>query len=176
MPTYQGLVANVTDENKAEILITPGDQSIPGAPEVSKKVCHKASEGSTLKIDAVNRAGAEVGDWVSLSRPSGILKRNVMALLGMPFLAGITGTLVGLVSMFAVGLPMASLAVCAAIGLLMGMLVGGKRYRALSEQNQPVINRIVKKRAELDALCKEAQGSEKQRDGTCDLCSGCVGQ
>ena len=76
--------------------------------------------------------------------------------------------------MFGIGLPVAALILCAAIGLLLGMMVGGKKYRGLSEHNQPVISRVVKKRSELAAMKKNNQGAFTKDDRGCDLCSGCV--
>lgn len=174
MRTYQGVVAKLTATGMAEILITPGDQSIPGAPEVSKKVCHKASDGSTLRIEAVNRAGAEVGDWVSLTRPPGIFKKNATALFGMPLLGCLVGGGAGGVMILGLGLPVAALVLCGAIGLLLGIIVGGKQYRALSEHNQPIVSQIVKKGSELAAMMKDNQGTSTNGDRACDLCSGCM--
>jgi len=174
MPTYQGLVASVTGENRAEILITPGKQSIPGAPEVSKKVCHACTDGSTVRIEAVNRAGAEVGDWVSLTRPSGTVKKNTTALLGLPLLGAIIGAGAGLVLMVGLRVSAPSLALCALLGLLSGLTVGIRLYRRLSEQNQLVVSRIIKKRTELPTLREDKQGIARKDDTACDLCSGCV--
>jgi hypothetical protein len=174
MPKYQGVVARLMAEDKAEILIMPGEQSIPGAPEVSKKVCHECTDGSTLRIEAVNRAGAEIGDWVALTRPAGLVKKNATALIGMPLLGIFTGGGVGVLMMFGMGLPGAALVLCAAIGLLLGVMAGGKQYRALSEQNEPVINRIVEKRSELAAMRQDNQGAVQKDDTACDLCSGCA--
>ena len=174
MPNYQGVVAKLMPEDKAEIMIAPGKQSIPGAPEVSKKVCHECTDGSTLRIEAVNRAGAEVGDWVTVTRPSGIVKKNTTALLGMPLSGIIIGGAVGGIMMFGMGLPVAVLVLCVIIGLVFGMMVGGKHYRALSEQNQLVINHIVKRKSELADMRAYHEAGTKKGDGASDLCSGCV--
>jgi hypothetical protein len=174
MPIYQGIVYSLIAENKAEILIKPGEQSIIGAPEVSEKVCHECTAGSTLRIEAVNRAGAEIGDWVVLTRQAGLVKKNAMALFGMPFLGIGIGTGIGVVLMFGMGLPVAILVFCAAIGLVLGGMIGKKQYRALSEKNEPVINRIVKKRSDLAAMRRESQKPIKNNEIGCDSCSGCI--
>lgn len=174
MLIYQGLVARHTATDMAEILLTPGDQTIPGAPEVSKKVCHKASDGSTLRIKAVNRVGAQVGDWVLLTRPSGIFKKNATALFGIPLLGCLMGAGGGVVMIFGMGLPVAAAVVCAFIGLVLGIMAGAKQYRALSEHNQPVVSRIVKKRSELAEIMKANREAPAKDDTACDLCSGCM--
>ncbi len=56
MANYQGIVDKLMAGYKVEILIAPGKQSIIGAPEVSKKVCHECTDGSTLRIEAVKQA------------------------------------------------------------------------------------------------------------------------
>ena len=109
-----------------------------------------------------------------LTRPAGLVKKNAMALIGLPLLGVIIGSSIGMAMMFGMGLPVAALVLCAAIGLIFGVMVGGKQYRALSEKNEPVITRIVKKRSELTAMMQDNQESGKKNDTSCDLCSGCV--
>lgn len=174
MPTYQGLVAKLTTTNKAEILIKPADQTIPGASEISKRVCHKASEGSTLRIQVVNMAAAEVGDWVLLTRPSGILKKNATALFGMPLLGGLVGAGAGVLIISGTGLPLTVLVFCAAVGLFLGMMAGVKQYRVLSEHNQAVISHVIKKRSELAAMVQDGRKAPAKDDTACDRCTGCL--
>ena len=75
MPVYEGVVENI-NENGARVVIRPDSQCIPGAPGVSKRVCHCATDGSTLKIDALNSVNAGEGDWVSVSVRPGALMKN----------------------------------------------------------------------------------------------------
>jgi hypothetical protein len=106
MAAYEGLVAGLKDNGRAEVIIQPGNSGVPGVPEeVNSRFCHCATGGSTIRIDVENRAGAEVGDWVLVNRERGVLKRNAGALLGIPGMAAILGIITALIlaSGFSVG-------------------------------------------------------------------------
>ncbi len=109
-----------------------------------------------------------------LTRPACLVKKNAMALIGMPLLGIIIGGGVGMVMILGMGLPVASLVLCAAIGLVFGIMIGGKQYRALSEKNEPVITRIVKKQSELAAMRQDSLEGAKKDATACVTCSGCV--
>ncbi|MBW1783004.1 MAG: SoxR reducing system RseC family protein, partial [Deltaproteobacteria bacterium] len=88
MPRYEGLVASVDKDGKAEVIIGPDSSGIPGAsPRVNRHVCHCATDGSTLTIEALNRVGAGVGDRVIVSRDTAGLVKNAAVLLGIPLMA-----------------------------------------------------------------------------------------
>ena len=57
---------------------------------------------------------------------------------------------------------------------VVGLAIGTKLYRRLSEHNRPAISQVIKKRNELAAMDKDNRGAPKKNDGACDLCSGCV--
>jgi hypothetical protein len=54
MPEYEGSVAGLRDDGKAEVLIQPETAGIFGAPSVSAKVCHCASSSSQVTREALN--------------------------------------------------------------------------------------------------------------------------
>jgi hypothetical protein len=58
MPEYEGFVANLRDDGKAEVLIQPETTGIVGAPVVSAKVCHCASGSSQVTMESLNPAPA----------------------------------------------------------------------------------------------------------------------
>ncbi len=173
MAAYEGLVAGLKGKGRAEVIIQPGNSTVPGVPEeVNSRFCHCATGGSTIRIDVENRAGAEAGDWVLINREKGVLKRNAGALLGIPVVAAILGmgTALILAGGFSggpavwIGLP--------AGGLLMGIVVGIWVFRRVSAGSQPFISRIIRNRREMASISVGTQCSLKKRDRTCDTCAG----
>jgi hypothetical protein len=164
MARYEGLIEKISSDGKAEVLIRPGAQGIVGAPEVSKKVCHRASDGSFVRTQASNRAGGQVGDWVTVIQPAGVLKKNAMILLGTP-VAGIFGGLViGMVMGIAVLIPMMT-------GGILGVMSGIFVYRS-SEKRLPVITRVLKTRKEVASMVAKKKAFSGQQG--CDTCTQCL--
>ncbi|MBW2125468.1 MAG: SoxR reducing system RseC family protein [Deltaproteobacteria bacterium] len=92
MADYEGIVASQKEAGKAEVLIRPSAEGIPGASEdINCRVCHCLAQGSQVTIDALNAVGAQVGDWVLVRRDSTALLRNAMVLIGTPLLGGLMG-------------------------------------------------------------------------------------
>ena len=148
MPKHVGFVASLKENDKADVIIRPGTPGIPNAPEVSKKVCHIPTDGSTVNVEAWNRAGAQVGDRVSISQSPGILTKNAATLLGIPGIGLILGIVAGVVVYQRFGLhPTVSVIVGAAV-LLLANIIAAIRYRQRSADNLPVITRIIKTRKE----------------------------
>ncbi|NVM20927.1 MAG: SoxR reducing system RseC family protein [Desulfobacterales bacterium] len=164
MPDYEGFVASITADRKAEVIISPGVPGIPGAPEVSAKVCHCPTDGSSVTIEALNRAGAGVGDLVCISRTPGVLIKNAAALLGIPALGAILG--------LAAGARFAGRGAIAftAVGLLLGIIVGAAIYRRLSVHNQPVISRVIRTRTQMASRFSANQSCFQDQDPTCRSC------
>jgi len=54
MPEYEGVIASLSEDGKAEVIVQPETSNIVGAPEVSKKVCHCASSSSQVTLEALN--------------------------------------------------------------------------------------------------------------------------
>jgi hypothetical protein len=175
MPEYQGLVTRILNQDRAEIAIAPGEQRIHDAPEVSKKVCHGCTDGSTVRLEVINRAGAEVGDWVLLIRSAAAIKQNVKSLLGIPFLSGVLGAGAGWVLTMSLGpnpaIPMGGVV----LGLLVGLLIGVKRYRRVSAHNPLIITCIVKRRAELAAMAQKKPDASPGGESLGGRCAGCQG-
>ncbi len=124
MAAYEGFVATLKENGLAEVVIQPESAGVPGvSQEVNGKVCHCTTDGSTITIDVENRAGAEVGDWVAIDREKGALKRNIVALLGLPAL----GAILGIVAAFLLSAGFlwgsAVWIVCPAGGLFIGIFL-----------------------------------------------------
>jgi hypothetical protein len=150
MPQYEGFVASLKGNGRAEVIIGPGKPCIPGAPEVSEKACHCPTDSSNVTIEALNRAGARPGDLVSVWRSPAALLKNAAILLGIPTIGLISGIVAGVIldQGFAVHTSGAVLVVA---GLLLGIIVAVLRYRRVSADNLPVITRIIKTRLEMAA-------------------------
>jgi hypothetical protein len=149
MPKHVGFVASLKENGKADVIIRPGMPGIPNAPEVSERVGHSPTDGSTVIVEAWNRAGAQVGDRVSVSQSPGTLRKNAVTLLGIPGMGLILGIVAGVVVYQRFDLhPTVSVIVGAAV-LLLANIIAAIRYRQRSADNLPVITRIIKTRAEM---------------------------
>lgn len=151
MPQYEGFVACIKGDGRAEVIIGPGRPCIPGAPEVSRKVCHCATDSSSVTIEALNRAGAGPGDLVSVKRSSAALLKNVAILLGGPAIGLISGIVAGMILNQRPAVHPIGAVLVAAAGLLLGIIVAVVRYRRVSDDNLPVITRIIKTRLKMAA-------------------------
>ena len=149
MSLYEGFVAGLRADGKAEVVIRPGKPGIPGAPELTEKVCHCATNGSTVRIEALNWVGAGVGDWVLLSRRAGVLMKNAVVLLGIPVIGMLSGVVVGAIFSDGFAFCVTATAVSAAVGLLLGLVIGVATYRRMSADDQPVIRRIIRTRTDM---------------------------
>jgi len=151
MPVYEGLVESI-HESGAKVVIRPDNQCIPGAPGVSKRVCHCASDGSTLRIEALNRVDAGEGDWVSVSAKPSALMKKAATLLGIPMLGLLLGIVVALVITQGFTLQSTAGGIVVAGGLLMGVIMGVMTFRRVSDGYQPVIDRIIEPRMTAPSL------------------------
>ncbi len=175
MDKYEGVVTSLTAEDKAEVLIRPGAPGIPGAPEVSKKVCHKATDGSTVRIEVLNRVGAGVGDWVSLSRKAGVARRNAGALLGIPMLGALLGLIAAVVltkSLAAINI--AGGIICVAFGLLFGIIMGLGIYKRISAHNPIVIGEVIRAASKMTSKFGDVQSRMEKAGKACGDCTQCL--
>jgi len=146
MPTNEGFVAILKRNGMAQVVIQPVSAGIPGASNrVNRHVCHCATDGSTLTIDALNGVGAEVGDHVSVRRDSSGLTKNAAALLGIPLLGIIAGILLAVLCTdgFSSGMVggMIALTACVIVGTTIGLLT----FRRVSAVNLAVIEKVIEK-------------------------------
>jgi Cu+-exporting ATPase len=137
-----------------------------------------------VKIEALNRVGAAVGDLVSLSHNPGALMKNAAALLGIPVLGLISGVVSGTILRQHFGVQVTTAVIVAMVGLLVGILFGTALYRRISADTQPVITGIIKRGMKdalfltaIDAVCRmtvkktEAPESFTHQDKTYYFCS-----
>ncbi len=157
MPEYEGFVASLIDDTKAEVLIQPETAGIVGAPSVSAKVCHCASSSSQVTLEALNPLRAAVGDRVVLSVEASALIGNLGSIVGLPVLFLVLGWFISLFlgDTVLLGLPITFF--CIFSSLPLGVVAGVLLYRHWSLENLPTITRITQTRQEMAASFAKAQ-------------------
>jgi hypothetical protein len=149
MPEYEGFIASLKEDGRAEVIVRPEASGIVGAPEASKKVCHCASSSSQVSMEALNPVQAAVGDRVAVRVDASLLLRNGGALIGMPVLALALGWAVSLSvpESELLGVPVRFL--CLFCSLPLGIVAGVFMYRHWSRRDLPSISRIIRTRQEM---------------------------
>ena len=174
MPRYEGLITGVEPDGRAQVTIRPDKMGIPGAPEVSRRVCHTSSDGSMVKIDALNRAGAAMGDWVSVARRAGVAGKNLAALLGIPLLGGILGLAAAAVITYSAGISHpAPWVVLAAVGIVTGLGVGRRVYARSTSDNPLIIEQILKPSDVVAAEFGDVRSRMEKAAESCGDCTRC---
>ncbi len=173
MLTYEGFVTRVEVDGRAEVVIQPISSGIPGAsPRVNRNVCHCATDGSTITIEALNSVGAGVGDRVFVSRDTSGLVKNAFALLGIPLMGLFAG--IALAAFFTHGFAyhLTGGIVAVAASFLPGIVIGVSVFKRASAGGQPVIDRIVKTKVEATSISDENRCAGENISSICDGCSG----
>ena len=157
MPEYEGFVANLRDDGKAEVLIQPETTGIVDAPVVSAKVCHCASGSSQVTMEALNPVQAAVGDRVTIEVTTSALMRNAGVLIGTPVLTLALGWVVSLLlgNSYLFGISITFF--CVFLSLPVGVAAGVLLYRRWSRGNLPTIIRITQTRQEMASSFAETQ-------------------
>lgn len=157
MPEYEGFIASLKEDGKAEVIVQPETSGIIGAPGVSKKVCHCASSSSQVPLEALNPLHAAVGDRVAVRVDASLLLRNAGVLIGMPVLALALGWAVSFLipESELLGVPIKFL--CLFCSLPLGIAAGVLLYRHWSRRNLPSISRIIRTRKEMASSFAAAQ-------------------
>ena len=164
MKQAQGIVTAIPEEGKAQVAILTED-TLPGCSSKTEH-CHHCSEGtSSLVVKVSNKAGAGIGDNVSVLFKSGAVLKSVAILLGIPM----TGILVGAIlgnSLHETSRLSPGGAFLAGAGCLgFAVLVAFMSYKRFSEDLQPYIDRVIAVRSAaqgtLDPVCGMKVDPEK---------------
>jgi len=142
MKQAQGIVTAIAGQGKAQVAIVT-DDTLPGCSSRTEH-CHHCSEGtSSLVIKVCNRAGAGVGDNVSVLFKSGAVLKSVLILLGIPMIGILVGAILGNSlyenSRLSQGGAFLAGAACFGFALVLAVII----YRQVSEDIQPCIDRVV---------------------------------
>ena len=157
MPEYEGFIASLKEDGKAEVIVQPESSGIVGAPGVSKKVCCCASSGSQVTVQVLNPVHAAVGDRVSVRVDASFLLWNAGALIGLPVLALALGWAVSFFIPESDLLGVSVKFLCLFCSLLLGIAAGVLLYRHWSRRHLPSIIRIVQTREEMASGYAAAQ-------------------
>ena len=156
MKQAQGIVTAIAEDGKAQVAIQT-DDTLPGCSSRTEH-CHHCSEGtSSLVIKVFNRAGAGVGDNVSVLFRSGAVLKSVLILLGIPMVGIFAGAILGNSLYenygFSQGGAFAAGAACFGFAVLIAFMI----YRHLSEDIQPYIDHVMalkpSARGTIDPVC-----------------------
>jgi YHS domain-containing protein/positive regulator of sigma E activity len=141
MKQAEGVVTAIAEDGKAQVAIRT-DDTLPGCSSRTEH-CHCSEGTSSLVINVSNRAGAGVGDNVSVLFKSGAVLKSVSILIGIPMIGIIVGGILGNYLYEESGLSQRGAflagAACFGFALLLAVII----YRQVSEDIQPYIDRVV---------------------------------
>jgi YHS domain-containing protein/positive regulator of sigma E activity len=141
MKESRGYVTSVSVEGKAQVMVEMDDSAKGCSSQVEH--CHCAGKGRGLAVKVENRAGAKVGDYVSVLFKPGAILKSVFILIGIPSLGILSGTIAGTTlnesSMLSLNQAFTVGAACFAVALLGAVLI----YREISPELQPFVDRII---------------------------------
>jgi len=157
MPEYEGFVASLRENGKAEVLIQPETAGIVGAPSVSARVCHCASSSSQVTMEALHPMQASVGDRVAVRVDASLLIWNAGALIGMPFFALALGWAVSFLIPESELLRVPVRFLCLFCSFPLGIVAGVFLYKHWSRGNLPTVTRITQIRQEMASSFAEGQ-------------------
>ncbi len=184
MAEEQGYVTGIGEDGWAKVVT---DRKDACADCGASHCCVSFKSGSEMVIKAMNSAGANVGDLVTLSLSSGTLLKGAAVLYVIP-LAGLMSGVVagaGLEQWLAMG-ETASIVFLGFAGLILGFVITAFISRRMSAKNRltPVITRIIRPGTRddvvltaVDPVCKmamrldDAKGSYRYRDKDYYFCN-----
>jgi len=173
MPRYEGYIACLKEDGKAEVIIEPDKTGVPGASaRINRRVCHCATDGSNIKIEALNREGAGVGDLVIVSLDSSGLIKNAIVLIGIPGICLIIGIVIAYILIRDLLFPMTGGILVAAGLFLLGIALGIRIYKRVLAKNLPVIDHIINTRLEMASLHEGRTFPVQSDNRGCDGCPG----
>jgi len=142
MKQAQGIVTAIPEEGKAQVAILTED-TLPGCSSKTEHCHHCSERTSSLVVKVSNKAGAGIGDNVSVLFKSGAVLKSVAILLGIPM----TGILVGAIlgnSLYETSRLSPGGAFLAGAGCFgFAVLVAFMSYKRFSEDLQPYIDRVI---------------------------------
>jgi YHS domain-containing protein len=142
MPNSEGFVAGFNEDGSAKVVIqTKQTGCIPGAAHID--LCHCAGCSSVVTIEALNEAGAAVGDLVFVRHAPGVVMKNIINLVGIPLIGLVSGAIAAAILHEKSVLHGSGALIITAAGLLLGILIGTSLYRRLAADNRPIVTHII---------------------------------
>jgi YHS domain-containing protein/positive regulator of sigma E activity len=136
MKQAQGMVTAIGEDGKAKVAIQT-DDTLPGCSSRTEH-CH-CSAPPSLVIKVSNKAGAGVGDNVSVLFKSGAVLKSVLILLGIPLIGILAGVVLGENSGLSQGGAFAAGTACFAFAALLAFMT----YKHFSSDIQPYIDHVI---------------------------------
>ena len=144
MAQEQGFVTSIREDGWAEVVAERKDACDDCG---AKQCCVSFGSSSEMVVNALNRAGAKVGDLVSITLSSGTVLKGAAVLYLIPLAGLMSGVLIGagLHQRLAVSETGAAI-VFGFAGLFLGFILTALISRWMSAHNRltPVITRIIK--------------------------------
>jgi YHS domain-containing protein len=141
MKESRGYVIHVDAGGGAQVMVARGDRG--GGCASPAERCHCREEGDGLVLRADNKAGASVGDYVTVVFRTGAVLKSLLVLIGLPSLGILAGLLVGTAGSAKQGLsPVHSFflgGACFALSVILAALL----YRGIGSQLRPFVDRIM---------------------------------
>ncbi len=170
---YEAIVINLKENGRADVVIQPPGSGVHGASkEINARVCHCATAASSITVEALNSAGADVGDRVSIIKDTSALLKNWGILLGIP----LAGLIIGLALNSLVTGP---LSLAPAVGLtagiafpLLALVLSIAWYRRSSTSSDPVIDRILQVAEKTGPQLQSGIFPVNAQGSNCGACSG----
>jgi len=141
MKESKGYITSVSSDGKAQVVVETDNSA--GRCSSPQGHCHCAGKplGFAVKVD--NRAGAKVGDYVSLLFKPGAILKSVLVLIGIPsfgILAGVVvGTAMNGTSLISPNQAFVAGAACFVLAVVGAVLV----YRGIAKDLQPYVSGII---------------------------------
>jgi sigma-E factor negative regulatory protein RseC len=171
MPEEQGYVTGIRADGWAQVI---ADRKDACADCGASHCCVSFKSSSEMVIKALNSAGANIGDLVSVSLSSGMLLKGAAILYVIPMAGLLSGVIAGagLEQWLAMG-ETGSIAFFGFAGLALGFLMTALVSRRMSAKNRlaPVITRVIKPGMRdgvvlmaVDPVCNMAMGLDDARE------------
>jgi len=141
MKQAEGIVTTFTKDGKVQVAIRT-DDTLPGCSSRTEH-CHCSEGPSSLVIKVSNRAGAGVGDNVSVLFKSGAVLKSVFILLGIPIIGILVGGILGNYLYQESALSQRGAFVAGVVCFALAVLIAVTVYRHLAEGLQPYIDYVI---------------------------------
>jgi len=135
------MVTAVAEDGKAQVAIQT-DDTLPGCSSRTEH-CHCSEGPSSLVVKVSNRAGAGVGDNVSVLFKSGAVLKSVIILVGIPMIGILVGGILGNSLYETSGLSQGGAFVAGTVCFGFAVLVASLTYRHFSGDIQPYIDHVI---------------------------------
>ncbi len=170
---YEGILINLKENGKADVVIQPPGSGVHGASKkINARVCHCATAASSITIEALNSAGAGPGDRVSVTKDTSALLKNWGILLGMPLAGLIIGIILNSVLTGPFSLPPAFGLTAGIACTLLALILSIAWYKKSSTSSDPVIDRILRVAEKTGPQLQSGIFPVNNQGSNCGACSG----